>query len=231
MKRISAAVTTILLPGVAYAAVVALTDRVFWDTSVPPGKKQRAALAIRDNVIPFQKWGSKQFTTPYLDRSYGTAWYFTQTDSEDCKQAFLARLNEALQRYSVVDLFLLAHGNQFILWVAELPPQQRRRIRLVYNTGCRDLKQGPAWLQLGARAYVGHPGDSASPVFYFYFLRRWTRGATLREVIDESNGLMCSTLARAEFSSFGVLDASRVSQESEAFCYGDGGLQLQGNGD
>jgi hypothetical protein len=231
MKRMRAAVIATLLPGLAYAVVVVLTERAFWDTSTPPGRERRAALAIRDNVAPFQKWGSKQFTAPYLDKYYGAAWYFTQTDAGDCKPAFLARLGQALGRYPAVDLFLLAHGNQFILWVAELPPQLRRGLRLVYNTGCRDLEQGPAWLDLGAKAYVGHPGDSASPVFYFYFLRRWTRGASLREAVDESNGLMRSALVRAEFSSLGARDAGRVSQESEAFCYGDGGLRLQGSGD
>ena len=91
------------------------------------------------------------------------------------------------------------------------------------------MKQGSAWLQLGAKAYVGHPGDSASPVFYFYFLRRWTRGANLHEAIAESNRLMRSTLVKVESLSFGVVDASRISQESEAFCYGDDRLQFQGD--
>jgi hypothetical protein len=166
-----------------------------------------------------------------MKKYYGAAWYFTQTDADDCKETFLARLNEALERYPVVDLFLLAHGNEFIRWVAEVPPPRRSRIRLVYNTGCRDLGQGPAWLNLGVKAYVGHPGDSASPVFYFYFLRRWTRGATLGGAVEESNGLMRSALARAEFSSLAALDAGRIFQDSEAFCYGDGELRFEGNGD
>jgi ActR/RegA family two-component response regulator len=226
-----AALIAVLLPGIAYVSVVALTERVFWDTSIPPGREQRAALAIRDNVIPFQKWGSKQFTIPYLKKHYGAAWYFTQTAADDCKEAFLARLNEACERYAVVDLFILAHGNQLIRWVAELPAPRRSRIRLVYNTGCRDLGQGPAWLSLGVKAYVGHPGDSASPVFYFYFLRRWTRGMTLDAAVEESNGLMRSALAKAEFFSLAALDAGEIFQDSEAFCYGDGGLRFEGNRD
>ena len=44
----------------------------------------------------------------------------------------------------VVDLFLLAHSNKFIVWVAELPPARRAHLRLVYNTGCGDLPQGPS---------------------------------------------------------------------------------------
>lgn len=128
-----------------------------------------------------------------------------------------------------VDIYLLAHGNHFVRWVAELPPARRARLRLVDNTGCRDLGQGPRWLRLGAKAYVGHPGISASPVFYFYFLRRWTRGEGLEQAIDGSNALMRSTLARAEFFSFGRLDAARTGRESEAFCYGQKGLRFGGH--
>ncbi len=228
MKKSTAGAIAVLLPCLAYVAVVVLTERVFWQTAVPLGKERRAALAIRDNVTPFQKWGSKHFTQPYLDRYYDAAWYFTQSDTDDCKQAFLSRLDAALQRYAEVDLYQLAHGNYFVRWVAELPPDRRGRIRLVYNTGCRDLQQGPLWLSLGAKAYVGHPGVSASPVFYVYFLRRWTRGAALQDALDESNGLMRSTLARAAFLSFGKLDAARTYQESEAFCYGKKEIRFTG---
>jgi hypothetical protein len=229
MKRSIAAIIAVLLTGLAYVVVVGLTERVFWDTTVPAGKERRAAVAIRDNVPDFQKWGSKQFTKPYLDRYYDTAWYFTQSGSDNQKQAFLSCLDTALARYPAVDIFLLAHDNDFVRWVAELPTERRGRIRLVYNTGCQDLQQGPLWLSLGAKAYIGHPGISASPIFYVYFLRRWTRGATLGNAMDESNGLMRSTLARAELFSFGKLNAARINKESEAYCYGEKGLRFAGS--
>jgi hypothetical protein len=228
MKKSRAAVIAVLLPCLAYVLVVALTERPVWDMTIPVARERRAAVAIRDNVTPFQKWGSKHFTWPYLEKYYDAAMYFTQSDSDSCEQAFKSGLDTALQRYAEVDLFLLAHGNHFVHWVAELPAVRRDRIRLVYNTGCRDLQQGPLWLSLGAWAYVGHPGDSASPVFYFYFLRRWTRGATLQEAMDESNGLMRSNLARVQYLSFGNVDAARISQESEAFCHGANGLRFTG---
>lgn len=227
MKKSRAIVIAALLPCMAYAIVVALTERVFWNTQAPPGKEGRAALAIRDNVSPFQKWGSRQFTQPYLESYYDSAWYFTQTHRGDCKDDFISTLDTALQRYPVVDIYLLAHSNQYIDWVAKLPPERRNHIRLVYNTGCRDLRQGPGWLSLGAKAYVGHPDVSASPVFYFFFLRRWTRGATLQEAIGESNNLMGVNLARAEVLSFGNLNAAEIRLASEAFCYGDGQLRFQ----
>ena len=225
MKKSTAALVAGLLPCLAYGAVVVFTERVFWDTSIPPGKEQRAALAIRDNVTPFQKWGSRRFTWPYLDRYYDAAWYFTQADSQDHKQSFLSCLDDALQRYEQVDLYLLAHGNHYLVWVAELPAEHKAHLRLVYNTGCGDLEQGPQWLRQGAKAYVGHPGTSTSPVFYFYFLRRWSRGYTLRDAVAESNREMHAALRRAEFFSFGAVDAEKTMQESEANCHGDSQLR------
>src|SRR5262249_45917323 len=143
MQKSKAFGIAVLLACLAYGVLVALTERVFWYTDAPLGKERRAALAIRDNVSPFQKWGSKQFTTPYLDKYYDAAWYFTQTHQGDCKETFLSTLDTALQRHPEVDLFLLAHSNQYIAWVRDLPPERRSHIRLVYNTGCRDSRQGP----------------------------------------------------------------------------------------
>jgi hypothetical protein len=226
MGKPTAALLTAALCGLACLAVLTLTDRALIEGGVPPGRERRAALAVRDNVTPFQKWGSRTFTWGYLERSYDAAWYFTQTDADDCRRPFQAALARALERYAAVDLYLLAHSNVFIRWVAVFPAEGRRRLRLVYNTGCGDLDQGPLWLHLGAKAYVGHPGASASPIFYTYFLRRWARGWTLREAIDESNRRMHTTLRRTAALAFGTLDAEAVQQDSAAFCHGDEGLRL-----
>ena len=105
MKKRNAIAVSVLLSCVAYIVVVALTDRVFWDTRVPPGKEHRAALAVRDNVTPFQKWGTKTFTWRYVRRYYDAAWYFTQSDSEDFEQEFLSCWNKALEAILPADLF------------------------------------------------------------------------------------------------------------------------------
>jgi len=226
-KRIAVAIA-LLLPCVAYAAVVLLTDRIFCPKHVSPGRERRAALAIRDNVTPFEKWGSRQFTWPYLKAGYDAFWYFTQTSAEDSREAFVRQLQEALERYPEVDLYLLAHHNHYLDWVAQVPAPARSRLRLVYNTGCRDLRQRAEWLDLGAGAYVGHPGQSMSPVFYFFFLRRWTRGYTLGEAINEANQLMRFELNLAKVLTLGNLRAARVYQASAAV--GTGRLQLQLDG-
>jgi len=204
-----------------------LGDGIYWNTAVAPGKELRAALAIRDNVTPFQKWGSEVFTLRYLKRYYGGAWYFTQSKKGDLEKETTSCLDRALERYPCVDIYLLAHTNEYVEWVARLPAERRQRLRLVYNTGCHNNSQGPKWLKLGAKAYVGHPGESWSSVFYYLFLRHWTRTGTVQEAVDGSNHRMETTLKEWEAITFGHWTAASVMENSEASCYGDGQLRLE----
>jgi hypothetical protein len=228
MKKWKAALIAAGLTCLAYGIVVALTDQPFLDVRIPPGKEHRAALAIRDRVEQsrFLRWLSRQFMWPYQARYYGAAWYFTQTDADDCKKAFQACLDKALQQYSDVDLYLMAHSNRFIDWVAELPAEHRRHLRLVYNQGCHDLPQGPEWLQLGAKAYVGHAGESTSSAVTFFFLRRWVHDYPLHEVMDESNALMRKTLTRAGKLFPDQINAAHAILETEAGCYGNSQIRF-----
>ncbi len=221
MKRRTATGITLLLTGLAYTFVVAGTDRVILDHSTPAAVESRAALAIRDNVTPFQKWGSKNFTAPYLDRYYDRAWYFTANKNNTRRQEFISALDEALQKYETVDLYLLAHSNWIVTWIDELAPEKRTHLRLVYNTGCGDATQGPRWLDLGAKAYIGHPGTSLSPIFYTYFLRRWTRGGQLEEALETSNLRMQNIVNRLELISLGILNADKINRASTAYCQGE----------
>ncbi len=226
-KRYAAAIA-VILAGCAYALVVVVVgDGIFWDTSVPPGREHRAALAIRDNVTPFQKWGTKLFTWGYLKRYYGAAWYFTQAKKGDLEDEFVACLDEALDRYPAVDLYLLAHTNEYVDWVAQLPVERRQRIRFVYNTGCHNLPQGPRWLELGADAYIGHPGVSSSSVFYCFLLRRWTRGGTLDDAITAGNAVADKTFRQYELLTMGRAKADWFIQESTASSFGDTRLRIE----
>lgn len=233
MKKACAAAIVLALACLAYALVVTVVgDGIFWDTSVPPGREQRAALAIRDHVTPFQEWGSKIFTWGYLNRYYDAGWYFTQSKGgkakkEDLREAFVSCLDHALEKYAAVDLYLLAHTNEYVEWVAALPAERRQRLRLVYNTGCHNLPQGTRWLELGADAYIGHPGVSSSSVFYYFFLRRWTRGGTLQEATDASNALAAKTFRQYEWLTFGRSDADWLIQESTASISGNAQLRLE----
>ena len=233
MRKPAAAVIALAMPCLAYVLVVAvLGDGIFGDTSVPPGRDRRAALAIRDHVTPFQEWGSKIFTWGYLNRYYGAAWYFTQSKGGKAKKvnlrdAFVTCLDQALAKYESVDLYLLAHTNEYVDWVAALPAERRQRLRLVYNTGCHNLPQGAQWLELGADAYVGHPGVSSSSVFYYFFLRRWTRGGTLQEATDASNALAATAFRQYEWFTLGRSDAAWLIKESTASLSGSAQLHLE----
>jgi len=223
-----AAATVVMLAFLSFGFVYTfLGDGLGEGGVVPPGRGDRAALAIRDNVTTFQKWGSMVFTLRYLTRYYDKAWYYTQSGADDKKKAFLAALDHALRHYRAVDLFILAHSNKYIAWTESLPEEHRRRLRLVYNTGCHNLPQGEQWLDLGAKIYVGHPGVSTSPVFYFYFLRRWTHGYTIRQAVEESNILAWRKFRQAQDITFGRLNAEQIVQESWASCRGDKQLRLE----
>lgn len=194
-------------------AVAAISDTPV-SIKIPANRSSIAAIAIRDNVIPFQKFGTRLFTLPYLEKCYGRVCYFTQEGKYDKKNAFVDSLNVLLEQYPVVDIYLLAHANTYHRWVEEVPEELRKNIRLVYNTGCAGSDQCANWLSLGAKTYVGHPGKkSISPVFYFFFLRRWAAGERLDKALAESNERMLSKMK-------GLVPADDLMR-SQAICFGD----------
>ncbi len=217
---------TSLLPIAAVALLVAAVERPLWPSRPAAGRERRAALAIRDDVIPFQKWGTRAFTLPYLERHYDRVWYFTQSKTERKRAEFEGALAEALGAYDAVDLFLLAHANAYVSWVADLDPALRSRLRLVYNTGCGDADQAARWLELGAKSYVGHVGESNSPVFYVYFLRRWVLGERVGEATDEGNALMARALRRQIAVGVSEVDVCTEVDGSIARCFGRADLTI-----
>lgn len=154
------------------------------------GKKRKAAIAIRDHVPGYQKVFTMQYTVPRLREAYDGYWYLTATEDDSKRAEFLAALHEATSEYRVVDVFLLAHSNRYLDWVATLPAEQRRRIRLVYDTGCGDVSQAQDWLSLGVRSFVGHGDDNVAPVFYISFLPAWLAGRSLEESVELANEVL-----------------------------------------
>jgi hypothetical protein len=146
-----------------------------------------AAVALRDDVPGYQKFFTAQYTQPRLEAGYERAWYFTANPSQTRHDEVVSALDEATQRFETVDVFLLAHGNHYINWVAELPRDQRERIRLVYDTGGGSARDGQRWRNMGIHAFVGHPGGNIAPLFYLYFLPAWLNDAPLRTAVDDAN--------------------------------------------
>ncbi len=216
MKKHWAFSAIIIFSALSYFCIVLLTDRFFISLKKAEDMENRAAVAIRDDVTPFQKWGTENFTIPYLERYYGSVTYLTQSFPGDKKQEFLSALVMSLKKYSEVDVFILAHDNDFVYWMWDIDSNLTVNLGMVYNTGCNDIYQAPVWLDLGAEAYIGHPGESKSPVFYFFFLRRLTSGQTLQETVRESNKRMKVFLERLEFVSGGRFDAEKAWTQSKA---------------
>ncbi len=220
-RKIVAALVTAALTCAACALVLWVSDPLLL---IPPALKQRdlrAAVAIRDDVLPWHKWITKSFTLPQLNRCYAKVCYFTQSWGGDKREEFQSCLSSALEEHEQVDIFLLAHSNNYIDWAEALDPELRSRIRLVYNAGCHDASQGDRWLRLGAKSYIGHPGWSESSSFYFYFLRRWVRGYTAREAMSVANRLTQEYLLRAERHSGGRYPGSKFWPETKAILFGE----------
>lgn len=216
--RMARLVTAATLLGMV--AFVWRVEPPFWRFDADDGREQRAAVAIRGADPPVVLWLSKVFTLPYLERYYAQTTYITELPDTDPQAAFVAGLQETLDQYETVDVFILAHSNHYEEWMGAIDPALRRRIRLVYNTGCGNVSTAPAWIEAGAATSVAHPGESSSPIFFFFFLRRWTLGENIDHAVDESNARMKRVVYWQARLPVGDIDPEVVYQATEAQCFG-----------
>ena len=86
---------------------------------------------------------------------------------------------------------------------------------------------------MGARAYVGHPGGNAAPIFYAYFLPAWLAGEKLSDAVDHANdstrghlesALGANVLEVVRLASGTRIDAQAVWNGTRAQLYGDSEL-------
>lgn len=197
-RRILSIVLPLFFLGISIWLVAWIADGLMLRNAKQEARTKRAVLAIRDSVSSFEQFGTELFTEPYLKAYYSRSYYFTQKGKTDQKELIVASLRRLTTEFDCVDIFLLAHTNPYLYWFESLPKELRKKIRLVYNTGCRNANQGERWLRLGADAYIGHKGKtSLSPFFYVYFLRRWVSGYQLDQATEESN-----KIARDEINLF-----------------------------
>lgn len=146
-----------------------------------------AAIAFRDDVPGYQKLASQKYTVHYLEKRYDLVTYLEATATDSGEARLLAAIEAAAAKHGTVDLFFLSHGGHYDSWCAGLSAPAKAKLRLVYNTGAGNASQGPSWLRLGARAYVGHPAGNVAPLFLRSFLPAWVDGATLRKAVDDAN--------------------------------------------
>ncbi len=191
--------------------------------SRPRGIEQRvAAVAIRDHVIPFQKFGTKLFTVPTLGGRYDHFAYITQDFHGDKRREFVEAIEHAASVADAVDLWILAHGNDFVFWLHDLSPAARGKLRLAYNTGCANAYQAQSWHRQGVRTYVGHPGEtSVSPVFYVFFARRFVRGWNARDAMVDANAQTTRRLELFGWATLGMFDGTALAAASAGVVTGD----------
>lgn len=202
----------------------------------PPLAATHGAVFFRDHVPGYQMVASREYTLS----AFGSAWehveYLEATPTDDGEARLLDALRARAKTDATIDVFFLSHGNAYDRWLGALEAPVRQKLRLVYSTGAGGSAQGAAMLGLGARAYVGHRGNNVAPLFYRAFLKRWTKGGTLRKAVDDANtetkadvtGSMVTTVAKGLDAIHGPhLDPPRLWAGTEAQAFGDDSLTLR----
>lgn len=164
--------------------------------------KKIAAFAVRDNVSPFEKTGSALFTLPYLKKYYSAFDYYEAPNDFVMSSEVCPQMKKLLKTNDSLDVFILSHGNMFYQWFRSIDSASRKRIRLVYNTGCDNDSQYVHYANT-AKYYVGHTGErSLSPVFYVYFLRRLLAQGQIEEATrlanEQTTGILNLVLDNAD---------------------------------
>src|SRR5688572_24046963 len=111
-------------------------------TKPPPPAVSHAAIAFRDDVPGYQKLASEKYALHYLEGVYESVEYVEATATDDGQSKLLALIDIAATKHDTVDLFFLSHGNHYDSWVSTLSPATRLKLRLVYNTGAGNSRQG-----------------------------------------------------------------------------------------
>ena len=146
IKKIISLLITLMIIILVFILVILLSDTPIFFHKKKDSKYTIAAIAIRDNVIPFQKMGSRLFTVSYLQKKYDHYIYMTQYEEMDKREAFTDSLYGFLKNYDSVDVYLLAHSNYYYSWLDTFPKNLLKKIRMVYNTGCGNSNQTYIWL-------------------------------------------------------------------------------------
>ena len=153
-----------------------------------------AAIAILNNPPELIQWGTKNHIQGLLD-SYDSSYvfdaipnWFTGHDRQNSE--FVSNVTYALEKYQAVDIFVLSHTNDYYALLEEIPEKLRKKIRLVYNSGCYNARDAEKWLSRGAKVYVGHPGSSCSPTFFQSFKHYWWSGVSVGQAVQQANADM-----------------------------------------
>jgi hypothetical protein len=188
MKKTTAAILTTSILIITILLVFLVIDKPFCCKKYNNDLISIAAISIRDDVSDFEKSGSYMFTNSRLKKTYKQVLYITLDKPWYEDMGLFSEIKTFINKNDRIDIYLLAHGNDIISLFNELDSLQKEKIRIVYNTGCANAKQSYLWLAMGADSYVSHnTAKSNSPIFYFFYLRRWCNGYNLEEAVNQAN--------------------------------------------
>ncbi|MBL9086616.1 MAG: hypothetical protein JNM10_05700 [Planctomycetia bacterium] len=223
-------VVTLVLPVLMFAGFAWLVDGPR-PAREAAHRERRAALAIRDVVDPVEIAATWAFVGPRLARAYGEVRSVTERldDDGEARRRFVADFRALAAAYPEVDVYCLAHGNDYVDLLRDVPRELTARLRVVYNSGCTCGAQAGDWLALGADSYVAHPEIAAHAPFFFYFARRWWAGATLAEAATAAQAQADAFFERLVPLGGGWHEARDQVARSPGTVHGDATLTLEGS--
>jgi len=136
----------------------------------------------------YKSYGVSLFGHYGLDRYDGV--FVSEERGSFILAAALERVHSALEaaarNYEQIDVFIIGHQNIITIFLKTF--KFKHKIRFVYNTGCDNAEDGPGMIKGGySRIYVGHPGTSASPLYFPSLVTSWVSGKSADEAIKNAN--------------------------------------------
>ena len=157
-------------------------------------KKETAAFALVFNDPGITRNVSSHYMKTNLKNSYDQL-DIVEPENKDLSsyskeelQALGKKLSDSLKKNRAVDLFVVAHTNAAYMVLDYVRPSYlKKKIRMVYNTGCYNAHHSTEWKKRDVTTYIGHAGLSCSPIFLKTFLSKWTNGYNAKDAAYAGN--------------------------------------------
>lgn len=174
------------------------------------------ARADRDRVESGSStsWEAREAAVSREQQAYQAANALWAAYKNQKKQNIREALQRLAENATTVDVWVFAHTNEeFQAFFGVESNSLIRKIRLLYNSGCRDASQGASMASLLPNgAYVGHVGNSSSPAYLPHFERAYFSGAAIETAVTQANQDLQRELRSPTFARcFSQMESSRFS--------------------
>ncbi len=154
----------------------------------------RAAVLVVDNQLGFAGVDAgtmndigRGLFMDVIEDHYDKVFVVIAHDRKAKDNEVVNALKQAASKYGVVDMYVNMHTNMETGTLAQVPlsafdealsQNERAHLRLLYNMGCFDGNEVSVIVakQLGFKTFLGHEGDSASPLFAYQAIAEWVEG-------------------------------------------------------